>query len=177
MVEDAINEALETFLEQTAQALPNIIAGIIFLVLAYIGIKIFQMGLKSALTHRIDDKSIIALISTIISFVLWYLVALVVMNIVGLGEIAASLGTATGFIALGIAYALSDMLADTVAGYYLIRDADFTIGDRVQIGDTEGEVIEVGLRKSRLRLEDGTTAVLANSEVEKKWFKKSETLP
>lgn len=35
-----------------------------------------------------------------------------------MGEIAASLGTAAGFISLGGSYALSNMIADTVAGVY-----------------------------------------------------------
>ena len=50
---------------------------------------------------------------------------------------AASLGTATGFIALGVAYALSDMIEDTVAGVYLLRDPDFAVGDTVAVGSKE----------------------------------------
>lgn len=32
-----------------------------------------------------------------------------------MGAVAAGLGTATGFIALGVAFALKEMIADTVA--------------------------------------------------------------
>ena len=80
------------------------------------------------------------------------------MSILGPGEIAASLGTATGFITLGVAYALSEMIdtggytvveifatpgvakfsvsyshryEDTVAGVYLHRDPDSNVDYQV----------------------------------------------
>jgi len=166
---------VETFLEQVAEILPNIFAGILFLITAYIVIKIIQVVIKYSLRQTYDQKMIVSLASTVASIFMWFAAALIFLNIVGLGEIAASLGTATGFVALGIAYALSNMLADTVAGYYLVRDPDFKIGDRVRVEETEGTITEVGLRKSRLRLENGDLAVFSNKDVEQKWVKETES--
>ncbi len=60
---------------------------------------------------------------------LWFGAALALLNIVGMTEVAATLGTATGFVALGVSYALSEMIKDAVAGVYLLRDPDFSPGD------------------------------------------------
>ena len=103
------------------------------------------------------------------SVALWFAAGLALLSVLGLEAIAASLGTATGFVALGVAYALSDMIADTVAGLYLLRDPDFNAGDRVTTADATGVVRSIGLRKSRLELEDGDTLVLANQAVEQRW--------
>lgn len=59
------------------------------------------------------------------------------LKIVGFGDIAASLGTVVGFIALGVSYALSEMREDVVAGVYLLWDPDFEPGDRVLVDETE----------------------------------------
>lgn len=173
MVLEAVDEAIQAFFEQIAIVLPNLIAGVLFLIIAYIGIKLVMSGVKTGLRARYTDKLISDLIGSIIAVFMWFAAALILLNIIGLGEIAASLGTTTGFVALGVAYALSNMIADTVAGYYLVRDPDFQVGDQVKtVDDMEGEVMQVGLRKSRLELEDGSIAVLSNSEIEKQWVRK-----
>lgn len=91
------------------------------------------------------------------------------MNIIGLDGIVVSLGTATGFIALGISYALSEMIEDTVAGVYLQRDPDFNIGDRVKTDAATGTVVAIELRKSRIETDDGDRVVVANGSIESKW--------
>jgi small-conductance mechanosensitive channel len=60
------------------------------------------------------------------------------------------------------------MIADTVAGIYLLRDPDFNPGDTVTTGSLTGTVRSIGLRKSRFEV-DGDTVVVANREVESKW--------
>lgn len=85
-----------------------------------------------------------------------------------MGEIAASLGTATGFIALGVAFSLKEMIADTVAGVYLLRDPDFTVGDVVETAGESGQIASVDLRKTRIEPEDGNRVALANRGVKKR---------
>ncbi|MGM0715954.1 MAG: mechanosensitive ion channel domain-containing protein [Halobacteriota archaeon] len=110
---------------------------------------------------------------TVVGIFLWFGAALAFLKIVGFGDIAASLGTAVGFIALGVSYALSEMIADTVAGVYLLRDPDFEVGDRVVVGNTEGTVNASELRKSRFALDTGDTVVLANRDVESKRMRRA----
>jgi small-conductance mechanosensitive channel len=90
-------------------------------------------------------------------------------------DIAASLGTASGFIAWGISYALSGMIADTVSGVYLLRNPDFNPGDTVEAADVTGVVQKIDPRKTRLEVKSGDTVVLGNSSVEKKWRRKSKS--
>jgi small-conductance mechanosensitive channel len=153
-------------------AVPKLISGIIFFFIAYFGIKIALSVAETALSHKLDNKSIINLKLTVIGAFLWFSAILMLLTILGMGDIAASLGTAAGFIGLGVAYALKDMIADTVAGVYLLRDKDFNPGDQVESNGVEGKVKDIDLRKTRFELENGDTTVVANKEVEKKWTKK-----
>jgi small-conductance mechanosensitive channel len=102
---------------------------------------------------------------------MWFSAALITLSILGFSQIAAAMGTAAGFVALGVSLALKDVLSDTVAGIYLAKDPDFNNGDHVKVDGHEGEIVNVGLRKSRLRLEDGNLRVTNNSDIEKKWTK------
>jgi len=92
---------------------------------------------------------------------------------VGLGEVAASLGTGAGFLALGVSYALSEMVEGAVSGVYLLCDPDLNPGDRVTTGSVTGTVTSIEIRKSRFETDDGDTVVLANRDVEKRWTKEA----
>ncbi|WP_434084209.1 mechanosensitive ion channel domain-containing protein [Halorarius halobius] len=119
--------------------------------------------------YSADQKLIVNLTVTVVNIFLWFGAGLVLLKIVGMGDIAASLGTATGFIGLGIAFALKEMIADTVAGVYLLRDPDFNEGDFVTTASVTETVTGIDLRKTRIQSEEGDLIVVANRDVEKKW--------
>lgn len=89
---------------------------------------------------------------------------------VGLDDIAASLGTAAGFAALGVSDATSDRIADAVAGVSLLRDPDFEAGDTVRAAEMEGLVEPIELRKTRFAVGDDTV-VRGNADIEARWTK------
>jgi small-conductance mechanosensitive channel len=166
-----VDSVLESLLADAEAAAPRLITGLIFLLIAYIGIKILTSVLRRALgrVYTGDDQLIGDLVVLIVTIVLWFSAGLALLSILGMTQLAASLGTATGFIALGISYALSNMIEDTVVGVYLLRDPDFNPGDTVTTADVTGTVESIGMRKSRIRNDDGTLEVLANRNVESRW--------
>ena len=165
-----IRETGTEFVDGVVDALPEVLSGLIFLVLAYVVVRVVQRLVRAALERAYPgDQQLIADFGVlVVGLFMWFGAALTLLDIVGLGDIAASLGTAAGFIALGVSYALSNMIADTVAGIYLLRDPDFNPGDTVTAGSVTGTVTSIGLRKSRFEVE-GDTVVVANRDVESKW--------
>lgn len=162
---------LVEFLEGILAALPNLLAGLLFLVLAAVVIEVVLRLLRRILDgiYPEEEALIVDLWATVASLFLWFGAVLALLKIVGMGDVAASLGTATGFVGLGVAFALKEMIADTVAGVYLLSDRDFNDGDRITAADVTGTVVGIDLRKTRLRTDDGDLVVLANREVERKW--------
>ncbi|WP_336338113.1 mechanosensitive ion channel domain-containing protein [Haloarcula brevis] len=167
-----INRALEQLVTNVVDALPRLITGFVFLAVAAVGIKAIMFVVRTVLERSLPGESPVyrQFLAVIVLVFLWFGVALSFLSIVGLTAIAASLGTATGFLALGVSYALSEMIKDAVAGVYLLRDPDFNPGDTVKAGDTTGEVAAIELRKTRFRV-DGDTVVRANAAIEERWTK------
>lgn len=167
----------DEFLTGLVAALPRLFSGILFFLLAYLLITVIRTVLRSSLTrvYPADQRLIVDFVVLIVSLFLWFAAGLALLKIVGLGEIAASLGTAAGFIALGISYALSNMIADTVAGIYLLRDPDFNVGDTVTVESATGTVTDIGLRKSRIQLDNGDRVILANGDIDEQWTKVAAT--
>jgi len=164
---------INEFADGLQTAAPRLLSGLVFLAIAYTAIRLLTGALRRTLdsAYPEDQRLVADLGVTVVSIFLWFGVALTLLKVLGMGEIAASLGTATGFVALGVSYALSNMLADTVAGVYLLRDPDFTPGDEVKSDPVTGTVTAIELRKTRFRNAAGETVVVANRDVEKKWTK------
>ncbi|MFC7167660.1 mechanosensitive ion channel domain-containing protein [Halospeciosus flavus] len=171
---DVVQQTLEQFVDGIVAAFPRLLSGVIFLLLAAALIHVVLWGVRGILRRAAKGQELyVQFGTTVVAVFLWFGAILTFLTVVGLTEIAAALGTASGFLALGVSYALSGMIADAVAGIYLLRDPDFNPGDRISVGDTEGTVKEIELRKTRFHVK-GDTVVRANAEVEKKWTKREE---
>jgi len=166
-----LTRSLTNFLEGLAVAVPRLLSGLVFLALAYVTVRIALSLVRTSINRiYVGDRELVGdLIVTLVAIFLWFGVALTFLKVVGMGDIAASLGTAVGFIALGVSYALSEMIEDTVAGVYLLRDPDFNVGYRVEAKGVTGTVAAIELRKTRIDTEGGDRVVLANREIEGKW--------
>lgn len=175
-VRGVIDTVLADLLAGFIASLPAVIGGIlIFLVLATaasVGLRLFRRTFRRVTPGA--DPVYRQFIGRVVAIVVWFGVGLTALTASGLGELAAALGTSTGFLALGVAYALSGMLADAVAGVYLLRDPDFNPGDEVEIGDMNGTISSIEVRKTRFAV-GGDTVVRSNAEIEKRWTKMGET--
>lgn len=166
-----VARSIGNFVDGVAVAIPRLVSGLIFLALAYVTVRVVLSLVRTSIERLyVGDRELVGdLITTLVAVFLWFGVALTFLKVVGMGDIAASLGTAVGFIALGVSYALSEMIEDTVAGVYLLRDPDFNVGYRVDAKGVTGTVAAIELRKTRIDTDDGDRVVLANREIEPRW--------
>ena len=70
-----------------------------------------------------------------------------------------------GSLAVAIGFGLKDVAASVLAGFLIIFERPFQVGDRVRFGDTYGDVISVGLRATRVRTLDDSTVTIPNSKI------------
>ncbi len=75
--------------------------------------------------------------------VLWFVI-IVIVGIAFASELGAIV-TFAGLITAGIAVAMQSVLVSIVGYFFLIGKYGIRVGDRVQIGEVTGEVIELGL--------------------------------
>jgi small conductance mechanosensitive channel len=69
-----------------------------------------------------------------------------------LGTIVAALG-------------VQQLLQDYVSGYYVLFERHLRVGDRIEFNDSEGTIVEVRLRVTLLRNDQGDIVVVPNSEL------------
>jgi len=76
---------------------------------------------------------------------------------------------ALGIGGLAFSLAARDTIADAIAGFVLLVDKPFRIGDGIEIQgvDTWGDVIDIGLRTTHIRTRDNRMVIVPNSIIGK----------
>jgi len=76
---------------------------------------------------------------------------------------------AFGIGGLALSLAAQDTLADAISGFIILIDQPYRIGDRIEIqGEgTWGDVVEIGIRTTRIRTRDNRLVIVPNSIISK----------
>lgn len=80
--------------------------------------------------------------------VVWFLVSMIILSTF-VTEIG-SLATFAGLITAGLAVALQSVLVSVVGYFFLVGKHGVRVGDRVQVGNVIGEVVDMGLVRLQL---------------------------
>jgi len=77
--------------------------------------------------------------------------------------------TTLGIGSLAVALAAQSALEDSISGFLIMMDRPFRIGDRIELMDldTWGDVVDIGIRSTRIRTRDNRMVVVPNSVIGK----------
>jgi len=89
-------------------------------------------------------------------------IVFIISVFVPIGTLIASVGA----VAIVVTFAFQNMLGDIVRGFFIIFEEMFMIGDWVEIAGFRGEVLEIGLRTTKLKLfETGEVVLIPNNNI------------
>ena len=110
-------------------------------------------------------STVIGLIDNIIKYLIAIIIIISILSIYGVNtkNIVASLGIASAIIGL----AFQDIIKDFLSGIFIIFDNAYAVGDWVTIDNFKGEVIEIGLRTTKVKAYTGEIMSLSNSSFTK----------
>ena len=150
---------------------------IVYIVIGLVLLRVVRFIVNKISKNKYVDKkrkTIISLIKNIIKYLIYIFVILSILSVYGVDTsgILASLGIA----GLVIGLALQDIIADFVAGIFILFDDQYTLGDVVEINGFKGEVIGFGLMSTKIKNATGDVLILANSSFkEVKNFSRNNT--
>lgn len=106
------------------------------------------------------DPTVVLLFKTLTQITIWILVALLVLQNLGV-QITALIG-GLGIGGIAIAFAVQNILGDIFSSVSIYFDKPFTIGDFIVVGNDMGTVSHIGVKSTRLKTLQGEELVIPN---------------
>jgi len=120
-------------------------------------------------TETTLDDTALPLLNKVVRFVVVGIGVLVALQTMGINVTPVLAGA--GVLGLAISLAAKDTLSNLIAGILLILDRPFQVGDRIELWNapaetgTWGDVVEIGLRATKIRNPDNLIIVIPNNEI------------
>lgn len=113
----------------------------------------------------LDDK-FIPLFKRLAAIIIWGLGLIVTLGILGV-DINAFIAT-LGISSLAIALAAQDTISNIIAGFLIMVDRPFSVGDDVKLPSGERvKVLDIGIRRSKFLFQDEAVIIMPNLELSK----------
>ena len=110
-----------------------------------------------------DDATTIDALGLIAKIALWIIVGLLTLD--NLGVEVNSLVASLGIGGIAIALAVQNVLGDLFSSLSIALDKPFVIGDYIAIDDFAGDVVDIGLKSTRLRSLSGEEIIFSNTDL------------
>lgn len=123
-------------------------------------IKLLEIFGERSVRYRISIKSIIP----IVRIVIWSIVIFAVVKGI-YNPPLETLIAMTASIAIAVGLAAQDLLKNVFGGIMLLFDRPFQVGDKIETGKYYGEVLEIGLRATRIVTPDDSVVSVPNMEL------------
>lgn len=121
-----------------------IIQSLLILIIVAILVWVLDIGLKILSEQLGTKRHILAMVIPVVKIILYFgAIYLIISPLFHLGftEFAVFSGIMGAALGLG----LKDLFADIVAGFVIIIEKPYQIGDKIQVGNDYGEVMDIGL--------------------------------
>lgn len=144
---------------------PRVLAVIIILVLLRYIVRLVDKGTNRVLNRVTLAPEAESLIGRMVRIGVVLAGFVVVLLVLGWGQLALSFVAGLGISGLVIGFALQDITKNFAAGLLLLFQRPFRVGDRISIGGDEGVITDLSLRETTLRTVDGRELLVPNATI------------
>lgn len=129
-------------------------------------LKIFEERVVAHTVTRLDDTAL-PWVNRIVQFLIVGIAMMIGLHELGINITPLLAGASVAGFA--VSFAAKDTLANIISGILLVLDRPFQVGDRIELWGLPqeqapwGDVIEIGLRATKIRTTDNITVIIPNS--------------
>jgi small-conductance mechanosensitive channel len=150
-------------INQTPITLASILLFFVFLALFFIVSRILnRVLLRRLLTRFHIDEGIRYTIIRINHYVVMIVGTLLAFQFIGIN--LSGLAVILGFLSVGIGFGLQNITSNFVSGIILLFERPIRVGDRVTVGEVEGDVLAINMRATMIQSLTNISIIVPNSE-------------
>ncbi|MEF8774071.1 MAG: mechanosensitive ion channel family protein, partial [Halobacteriales archaeon] len=136
-----------------------------FVVIYLLGRWFVLPAVARSLAFRDVDETLVDLAVSTTGVVVAVVAVALAATVAGFGVVLAAFATLGGALALAVGFAARDLIANFVAGVFIIQDEPFATGDWIEWDGNAGVVREVTLRVTKLDTFDNQLLTVPNSDL------------
>lgn len=116
--------------------------------------------------NREEDQkgqTLVPLLQSVSQYVLYFGSALMMLRVFEIDTTPILAGA--GVVGLAVGLGAQNLVADVVAGFFILFENQFLVGDIVQVGDAMGKVEAINIRHTQIRDESGKLFIIPNGQI------------
>jgi small-conductance mechanosensitive channel len=141
----------------------SIIWVIVFITLLLIATRFIRNYLLGRLLRKTGiDIGIQHAITTITTYVIIVIGLVILLQTAGID--LTTLNVLVGALGIGVGFGLQNIVNNFISGLIILLERPIKIGDRIEVGTIEGDVIKIGGRSTTVLTNDNISVIVPNSK-------------
>ena len=142
---------------------PTLINCLIWFIIIFAICKIVRIIFRGYMQKSKRAKTVITLLDGFVKYGCG--LALIIIFLKGCGVNTTALIASVGILTLVIGLGAQSLIADIIAGMFIVFENEYNVGEIVAIDDFRGEVVEIGIRSTKLLDTAGNIKIINNSDI------------
>ena len=143
--------------------IPALVRTVEIIFIAYVINFIIRVLFSKMFSNYKRAKTIIKLLTSFIKYLIAIIAILLILSAFGVDT--RTLLASAGILGLVIGLGAQSLIADIIAGLFIVFEGDFEVGDIVVVDNWRGEVQEIGIRTTKIIDWGGNVKIVNNSHI------------
>lgn len=118
---------------------------------------------RTAQAREQQTRTLASVLYSAGSKVVWFVALLTAVDKVGINPTPAL--TLAGLLSVAVGFGAQNLIRDVISGIYIVLEDQYAIGDTIQVGETNGRVEYLTLRRTVVRDPRGALVTISNGEI------------
>lgn len=134
---------------------------VLLLLLFYLTGKVKKLLIDRLLIRTGLDIGARQAIGSITRYMLMFIGLMIIVQAVGIN--LTTLNVIAGAVGIGIGFGLQNIASNFISGLIILFERPIKVGDRIVVGDVEGDVVEIGARSTTVVTNNNIAIIVPNS--------------
>ncbi len=141
----------------------TIVESIVIIVFFWLLIRLMELILVPLASRKTHRSTLWLLLRSIFKYLASAIAIFLVLSAWGVDTPVLLVGA--GIVGLAISFGAQSLIEDVIAGLFIIFEKQFMIGDVIQVNNTRGVVLEIGIRTTVVEDIYGDVLIINNSDL------------
>ncbi|MBO7409483.1 MAG: mechanosensitive ion channel family protein [Candidatus Methanomethylophilaceae archaeon] len=143
--------------------IPLVLECIVIGFVAFLLVKLVQFVIEKLFSHSKGGITAAKLFASFAKYIIWLIALIMMLGTLGVNTTA--LVASAGIAALIIGLGAQSLIADVIAGLFIVFEGEYKVGDIIVIDGWRGTVLEIGIRTTRIVDAGGNVKIVNNSSI------------